>query len=103
MSIQVIPETRKKNGSLTTIKLLIELNKHKIDVDKEEYSSKKYDIRFSDKVSCKGPTWFEMRSILGEKFQRMIGGGGELSAIGCPTSRCWKAGAMAARAMGLLR
>lgn len=69
MSIQVIPETRKKNGSLTTIKLLIELNKHKIDVDKEEYSSKKYDIRFSDKVSCKGPTQFEMRSILGEKFQ----------------------------------
>lgn len=61
--------SRKKNGSLTITKLLIELNKHKIDVDEEEYNSKKFDIRFSDKVSSKGPTQFEVRSILGEKFQ----------------------------------
>lgn len=34
----------------TVTKLLIELNKNKLDVDEEEYNSKKYDIKFSVKV-----------------------------------------------------
>lgn len=40
---------KKNNGGLVT-KLLIELNKNKLDVDEEDYNSKKYDIKFSEKV-----------------------------------------------------
>ena len=60
---------RKKTGSVIMTKLLIELNKHKIDVDEEEYNSKKYDIRFSDKIGRLSPTQFEVRNILAPKFQ----------------------------------
>lgn len=60
---------RKKTGSVIMTKLLIELNKHKIDVDEEEYNSKKFDIRFSDKVGRLSPTQFEVRNILAPKFQ----------------------------------
>lgn len=56
-----------KGGTLT--KLLIELNKHKLTVDEEEYNSKKYDIKFSEKVGRLSPTQFEIRNILQEKFQ----------------------------------
>ena len=41
---------RKKTGNKILTKLLIELNKNKISVDEEEYNSKKYDIRFSEKL-----------------------------------------------------
>ena len=37
---------RKKNNGGFVTKLLIELNKNKLDVDEEEYNSKKYDIKF---------------------------------------------------------
>ena len=60
---------RKKTGSVIMTKLLIELNKHKIDVDEEEYNSKKFDIRFSDKIGRLSPTQFEVRNILAPKFQ----------------------------------
>lgn len=50
-------------------KLLIELNKNKLDVDEEEYNSKKYDIKFSEKVGRLSPTQFEVRNILQPKFQ----------------------------------
>ena len=59
---------RKGNFGGTVTKLLIELNKNKLDVDEEEYNSKKYDIRFSEKVGRLSPTQFELRSILKEKF-----------------------------------
>ena len=63
--------SRKKSyGGLCT-KLLIELNKDKLDVDEEEYNSKKYDIRFSDKIGRYSPTQFEIRRILDEKFQNV--------------------------------
>ncbi len=60
---------RKKNGGGIVAKLLIELNKNKVSVDEEEYNSKKYDIKFSDKVGKTSPTQFEIRSILDEKFR----------------------------------
>lgn len=47
---------RKKNGSKIITKLLIELNKNKITVDEEEYNSKKFDIKFSEKVGRLSPT-----------------------------------------------
>ncbi len=50
-------------------KLLIELNKNKLDVDEEEYNSKKFDIKFSEKVGRLSPTQFEVRNILQPKFQ----------------------------------
>lgn len=53
----------------TVTKLLIELNKNKLDVDEEEYNSKKFDIKFSVKVGRLSPTQFELRNILQEKFQ----------------------------------
>ncbi|MCL1819727.1 MAG: DUF262 domain-containing protein [Oscillospiraceae bacterium] len=58
--------TSRKTGSLDITKLVIELDKNKITTDEEEYNSKKYDIRFSDRTS---PTHFEIKSILDEKFQ----------------------------------
>lgn len=57
-----------KMGSTVT-KLLIELNKNKLDVDDDEYNSKKYDIRFSEKIGRLSPTQFELRNILQEKFK----------------------------------
>ena len=56
------------NGGLVT-KLLIELNKNKLDVDEEEYNSKKYDIKFSEKVGRLSPTQFEIKNITSNKFQ----------------------------------
>lgn len=60
---------RKKNGGGIVTKLLIELNKNKLTVDEEEYNSKKYDIKFSEKVGKLSPTQFEIRNILEPKFQ----------------------------------
>ncbi|QNK39848.1 DUF262 domain-containing protein [Caproicibacter fermentans] len=59
---------KKISGGLVT-KLLIELNKNKLDVDEEEYNSKKYDIKFSEKVGRLSPTQFDIKSILNNKFQ----------------------------------
>lgn len=60
---------RKKNGGGIVTKLLIELNKNKLTVDEEEYNSKKYDIKFSEKVGKLSPTQFEVKKILEAKFQ----------------------------------
>lgn len=60
---------RKKGGDKTVTKLLIELNKNKIDVDEEEYNSKKFDIKFSEKIGRISPTQFELKSILDKEFQ----------------------------------
>lgn len=60
---------RKKNSGGLVTKLLIELNKNKLDVDEEEYNSKKYDIKFSEKVGRLSPTQFELKNILDERFQ----------------------------------
>ena len=60
---------RKKIVGGTVVKLLIELNKHKLTVDEEEYNSKKYDIKFTEKVGKLSPTQFEIREILSDKFR----------------------------------
>lgn len=60
---------RKATGPKTFTKLLIETNKNKLSVDEEEYNSKKYDIKFSEKVGRLSPTQFEVKSILEAKFQ----------------------------------
>lgn len=60
---------RRSNVGGTVTKLLIELNKNKLDVDEEEYNSKKFDIKFSVKVGRLSPTQFELRNILQEKFR----------------------------------
>ncbi|MEG0297821.1 MAG: DUF262 domain-containing protein [Clostridium sp.] len=60
---------RKKGGDRIITKLLIELNKNKNSVDEEEYNSKKFDIKFSEKIGRISPTQFELKNILGEKFQ----------------------------------
>lgn len=60
---------RKKTGDKIVSKLLIELNKNKISVDEEEYNTKKFDIKFSEKIGRLSPTQFEIKHILDEKFQ----------------------------------
>lgn len=59
---------KNNNGGLVT-KLLIELNKNKLTVDEEEYNSKKYDIKFTEKVGKLSPTQFEIKDIIHKKFQ----------------------------------
>ena len=61
--------SRKNSSGCTVVKLLIELNKHKLTVDEEEYNSKKFDIKFTEKVGKLSPTQFEINSILEDKFQ----------------------------------
>ncbi len=60
---------RKNLAGGSVVKLLVELNKNKIQVDEEEYNSKKFDIRFTDKVGKLSPTQFELKLILGDEFQ----------------------------------
>ncbi len=60
---------RRKVSGGTVAKLLIELNKHKLTVDEEEYNSKKFDIKFTEKVGKLSPTQFEIKEILSEKFR----------------------------------
>ncbi|GKU24070.1 hypothetical protein CFOLD11_08960 [Clostridium folliculivorans] len=60
---------RKQNGGRLVTKLLIELNKNKLTVDEEEYNSKKYDIKFSEKIGKLSPTQFEIKNIIDMKFQ----------------------------------
>ena len=59
---------KKHEGGLVT-KLVIELNKNKLTVDVDEYNSKKFDIKYCDKVGKLSPTQFEIRKILDEKFR----------------------------------
>lgn len=60
---------RKKTGDRIVTKLLVELNKNKISVDEEEYNTKKFDIKFSDKVGKLSPTQFEVKNIVDKKYQ----------------------------------
>ncbi|CEE00684.1 hypothetical protein BT1A1_0836 [Caldibacillus thermoamylovorans] len=60
---------RRRTGDKIVTKLLIELNKNKISVDEDEYNSKKFDIKFSEKIGRLSPTQFELKNILDEKFQ----------------------------------
>lgn len=61
--------TRKKSNNNLVTKLLIELNKDKLAVEEEEYNSKKFDIRFSEKIGKLSPTQFEIKKIMDERFQ----------------------------------
>lgn len=61
--------TRKKSNNNLVTKLLIELNKDKLTVDEEEYNTKKYDIKFSEKIGKLSPTQFEIKKILDKRFQ----------------------------------
>lgn len=60
---------RKKTGEKILTKLLIELNKNILSTDEEEFNSKKFDIKFSDKIGRISPTQFDIKSILDEKYQ----------------------------------
>lgn len=60
---------RKQNGVKIVTKLLIELDKNKLQIDEEEYNSKKYGIKFNDKVGTISQTQFDIKNILNEKFR----------------------------------
>lgn len=59
----------RKNAEKTLSELLIELNKNKVETNEEEYYSKKFDVKFTDKIGRISPTQFKMRDILKEEFQ----------------------------------
>ena len=59
---------RKSGGSTTVSKLLVELNESKTELDDDEFNSKKFDIRFSEKVARLSPTQFEIRKIISDRF-----------------------------------
>ena len=61
--------TRKKYQGGILAELLIELNKNKLTIDEEEYNSKKYDIKFSDKIGKISPTQFKIKKLVDEKFK----------------------------------
>ena len=60
---------RKKIAGGTVVKLLIELNKKRLAVDEEEYNSKKFDIRFAERIGKLSPTQFEVKNILDPQFR----------------------------------
>ncbi|MDR0983627.1 MAG: DUF262 domain-containing protein, partial [Ruminococcus sp.] len=64
--------TRKKSGTEIYTKLLIELNKNKLTIDEEEYNSKRYDIKFSEKVGRLSPTQFEIKQIINPEFRNEL-------------------------------
>lgn len=68
-SIYIRPKHTRKtiNGGFVS-KLLIELNKNKIEME-DEFNNKKFDIKFSEKVERLSPTQFEVRNILNPEFQ----------------------------------
>ena len=61
---------RRSNDTQTITKLLIELNKNRIDVQ-DEFNIKKYDIKFTDKIGKIDPTQFEIKNILKEEFRNI--------------------------------
>lgn len=68
-SIYIRPKhTRKTIHGGFVSKLLIELNKNKIEME-DEFNNKKFDIKFSEKVERLSPTQFEVRNILNSEFQ----------------------------------
>lgn len=73
---------RKNSGGIVT-RLYIELNKNNLNPreDDEEYNSKTYDIKFTNKVSALSPSQFEIRNILDEKYQNEESRAKEFNAI----------------------
>lgn len=60
---------RRKSGSKITTKLVIELDKNKLDLDPDDYNSMKHDIRFNKKVMRISPTQFEIRKVMQRDFK----------------------------------
>ena len=51
---------RKQGGDRLVSRLVIELNSNKITTDEEDYNSKKYDIKFTDKAGKLSPRMFAL-------------------------------------------
>jgi len=58
---------RKTGGERYMTRLMIELNKNKIETDEDEYNTKRFDIKFHYGKSS--PTHFNIKDILQDKFQ----------------------------------
>ena len=60
---------RRQTGAKIMTKLLIELDKNKLNINEDEYTGKKYGIHFTDKVGNISTTEFDIKNIMDEKFQ----------------------------------
>lgn len=63
---------RKKSTDGLLAKLIIELDKHKVSIGEEGYNSKKYGIKYTDKIGMLSPTQFEVRKILHNEFKNEL-------------------------------
>ncbi len=59
---------RRVTNSQILIKLLVELNKNRIETQ-DDYNLKKYDIHFTNKIAKIEPSQFEIRNILKDEFK----------------------------------
>lgn len=63
--------SRRKSFSTYNAKLVIELNEKRVDVVDEEYNTKKFDIKFTEKVGKLSPTQFDIKRILNDDFKNL--------------------------------
>lgn len=58
-----------KRGERIVARLLLELNVNRLNLDEDEYNSKKFDVMFGDKAGKLSPTQFELRRIMEPEFR----------------------------------
>ena len=63
---------RKGSSNKNLAKISIELDKSKINQEENEFNNKTFDIKFTEKLSKKTSTSFEINKILQEKFKNSV-------------------------------
>lgn len=72
--LHICPKRARNNSSATECKLVIELDKTKLDIDdydleNKSYNAKQYDIKVVSRVALLTPTQFEIKRIMTPEFQ----------------------------------
>lgn len=73
-TLYMCPKYARSNAGATECKLVIELDKTKLDTEEydtenKSYNTKRYDIRVVHRVALLRPTQFEIKKIMGPEFQ----------------------------------
>lgn len=66
---RIRPKYSRNNDSAFYSNLFIELDQEQLELDEDEYNSKKYGFRFTDKLGQISPTQFEVRKLLNDEFR----------------------------------
>ena len=72
--LHICPKHARNNSSATECKLVVELDKTKLDMDdydaeNKSYNAKRYDIKVVSRVALLTPTQFEIKRIMAPEFQ----------------------------------